>query len=199
MAVGRARIHHFVPKALQRYFLNDLGQIWYVERDELGCFCLPQTRNTKSTFKLRDYYTVLEDGRLTDRIETEFYSAMDNFLGSFLADIHCLLDKGVRPNVTGNALFNIRRVIYHLIVRTPEFASRYDDYEIGKDFLQDVLAGAKEKNFTEEEIASLRDELADKTKVKHQGRTIRVRSQTSPTDKVLDALEKFVVRFVQIE
>jgi hypothetical protein len=198
MVSKRAKIHHYVPQGLQRQFLDQDSQIWYAERNEIGKFGRPEKRNTKSTFKQRDYYTVFEEGKQTDRVETQFYGVLDNWLSNFLTDIHSLLDQGKDIKVEDDSLINIRRVVYHLLVRTPEFAKSYDDYQIGKEFLEDIVREAKERGFAKDDIVSFEQELADRNHVVRQGRTIRVKGQISPSDNVFETLDKLVVRFADI-
>ncbi|MBW4710297.1 DUF4238 domain-containing protein [Roseobacter sp. YSTF-M11] len=193
----RAKIHHFLPMALQKYFLNEAGQIWYSERQPNGVFSAPELRNTSSTFKERDYYTVFEDGKLSDRIEREFYAVIDDFLGKFLEEIHSTLDKKKMPLVSGDALGSIQKVAYHLLVRTPEFAKKYDDYEIGKELLEGTLADAKSAKLSAAEIATVEAELNDEGHVRKVGRTIRVKGQASPTKKVMQALKLLDLRFAE--
>ena len=197
MSTKRARKHHFLPQALQRYFLDEKGKIWFAERSKEERFGDVEVRNTKSTFKESDYYTVFEGGVLSDRIEKDFYAVIDDFLAGFLREVHATFDEGSVPIVKGDALASIRRVAYHSIVRTPEFTSKYDDYEIGRDLLEGTISEAKERGLDKAEIERLEVALQDTRHTRNFGRTIRVKSQAKPNELILRTLDELEVRFVQ--
>jgi len=195
--MGRARKHHYVPQALQRYFRSAEGKIWYSERVDQGRFGKPEKRNTRSTFKARDYYTVLDDDGLSDRIERNFHGEMDDFLGQFLAEVHRALDDGSAPVVEGESLSSIRRVVIHLIARTPEFTSDFDEFGVGEEVLSNALADAIEANLDATEIEKIRSELEDRIRVRNFGRSIRTQAQAGPFSRIDEALKDFDVRFAQ--
>lgn len=191
----RAKIHHFLPQTLQRPFRNDEGKIWYSESDNEGKFCKPELRNTSSTFKIRDYYTTVENGVLSDKIETEFYGVLDDFLANFLTEVHEVLNNGKTPDVSGGALSSIRKVLYHLIIRTPDFVKKYDDTTIGKEVIEATISDAEEAGLQDEKVAVLKADLTDSTKVRNLGRSVRAQGQASQSILVEEALKDFDVRF----
>lgn len=195
MTNKRAKLHHFVPQTLQRRFLDKFGKIWYSERDQGGKFFQPEARNTSSAFKIRDYYTILEGGRLSDTYETRFYSVQDDFLGRVLDDIHSSLDKLKIPVLSPEPMMALRKVLLHLILRTPEFAKNYDDFEIGKEILEGTLADALDTSVAQEEIDELKAILKSATMVRNHGRTVRVKSQADPSEKIEKVLSEFQLRF----
>lgn len=195
MAQGRAKQHHFLPQGLQRHFCNQKGQLWYSEKKADGHFTEPEARNTRSTFKRRDYYTVLEKGLLSDKVETGFYAPIDDYLANFIAQVHSAFDAGSVPIIKGDALTSIRKVIYHLVVRTPHFADRYDDYEIGLGVLDGVMADAKQANLSSADISALEDEFLSEAFIRNVGRSVRVRGQAAPSEEIDAELETFSLRF----
>ncbi|MBU3258684.1 DUF4238 domain-containing protein [Roseovarius sp. PS-C2] len=195
----RARKHHFLPQALQRPFCGECGQLWYSERNNDGLFSVPELRNTSSTFKLRDFYTILENGKLSDIVERQFYGTLDNFLAQFLNEVHDTLDKGMTPVVSGDALSSLRRVVYHLITRTPDFIkNQYDDVAIGREIAEATLSEAIKHGISDTDISDLRAILGDASGLRNMGRSVRVKAQSSPSKRVEETLEDFVVRFAII-
>ncbi len=195
MANKRTKIHHYVPQALQKYFCDKNDQLWFSERSGNGEFGDPELRNRSSTFKLRDYYTILEDGKLSDRIERDFYGVIDNFLGQFLEKVHAAFDRGLTPEVSGEALLSIRRVTYHMIARVPQFIKDVDEYKIGKSLVEKTIERAISEKIPHEEIDALRLELQDKSHLRKLGRSIRVKGQAKPTKEVLRRLDSLDLRY----
>lgn len=199
MSQKRAKIHHYLPKAIQKYFASEAQQIWYSERKDDGTFSTPELRTIRSTFKERDYYSVYESGQLSDRIEREFYGAIDDFLGKFLENVHALLDQGKTPTLSDEALDSIQKVAYHLLVRTPDFAKKYDDYETGREILERTIVDAIAAGVQADEIAKVSTELKDAAHVRNLGRTVRVKAQAKPTELILESLKNLDVRFAICE
>ena len=195
MSQKRAKIHHYLPQGLQKYFLDENGQIWYSERQNDGKFSDPEPRNTSSTFKTRDYYTVYEDGKLSDRIEKDFYAVIDNFLSEFLNEIHASLDAGKVPLISGDTLGSIQKIAYHLIARTPSFSEKFDDYQIGRDIVEGTITDALEAKLSTREVNVLREELKNTKHLRNLGRTVRVKAQAQPTKLIFDTLQEFDVRY----
>ena len=196
MSQKRAKIHHFVPKVLQKYFQSEDGGIWFSEKNNDGKFNRPELRNITSTFKSRDYYTVYEGGELSDRIERDFYGTIDNRLGDILHEIHSTLDKGLVPTVHGKSLESLQNIVYHLLVRTPEFTSKNDDYLVGFQLINTVLEEAKSRGLPSEEIEKLNLRLANRAHVRNSGRDIRVKVQALPSEEIMKLLRAYKVRFV---
>ncbi|MCU0801771.1 MAG: DUF4238 domain-containing protein, partial [Rhodobacteraceae bacterium] len=80
MSGKRAKAHHYIPKAILRHFLINDQQVWLSERVANGGFCEPTERNIDTVFVKKDYYTVLDNGSLSDKVEKDFYGKIDNFL-----------------------------------------------------------------------------------------------------------------------
>lgn len=121
MSNKRTKRHHFLPQVLQRQFLNGNGQIWYAEKGDDGRFSPPEPRNTRSTFQIKDYYTVMSDGTPSDVVEREFYGAIDNYLGHLLQGIFDVFEQGGTPTFSGDSLHALRLFFYETIKRSPEF------------------------------------------------------------------------------
>ncbi|WP_170347257.1 DUF4238 domain-containing protein [Ruegeria atlantica] len=194
MSSKRIKNHHFLPQVLQRQFLNDQGQIWYAEKGSDGFFLPPESRNTKSAFKIKDYYTVLDDGAPSDIVEKKFYGPIDNYLGHLLTDVNAAFDNGDAPTFSGEALHNIRLFLFETIKRSPEFINDYDDTLAGRDFVERMIQDPR-GDLDQTEKARLEELLQDHVELKRYGRDIRVQGMIRRSTKVEAALEDFSVRW----
>jgi Protein of unknown function (DUF4238) len=191
----RTKIHHFVPKALQRYFCFEDERIWYSERGLDGKFCDPQLRNIDSVFKRKNYYTILEANKPSDRVEREFYGPQDDALGIVLKDIHDIFKLGKTPVVKGETLDMIRQLVFRMMRRSPEFMKSYDELAIGQEVVEEALSKATELNHSPQEVTELRQTLSNRIRLQQIGRHVRVTGQISSSGKVEKALEDFSIRW----
>ena len=199
MSGKRIKKHHFVPKVLQKAFRAEGDHIWYSSRGSDGCFSDVEDRNIQSTFRVKDLYTVLDDDdNLSDEIEREFYGRIDDYLGRMLPNVLDALDRGKVPTFSNEALIGLRRIVYEMIKRTPEFTSKFDEAEIGKDFVEDMLKSFQEHPNPKQQC-DFENVLSNKTKLKQLGRTIKVRGLTQKSDLVNDVMANFVPRWAVIE
>jgi hypothetical protein len=195
----RIKKHHFVPKVLQKAFRAEGDHIWYSSRGSDGRFGDVEDRNIESTFRVKDLYTVLDDDDiLSDEIEREFYGRIDDYLGRMLPKVLDGLDSGKVPTFSSEALISLRLIVFEMIKRTPDFTNKYDDVEIGKDFVEDMLESFKE-NPDPERQSAFENALSNQTKLKQLGRTIKVRGVILNSDMVSDAMAEFVPRWAVIE
>lgn len=199
MSGKRIKKHHFVPKVLQKAFRAEGDHIWYCSRGSDSRFGDVEDRNIESTFRVKDLYTVLDDDdNLSDEIEREFYGRIDDYLGRMLPKVLDTLGRGEVPTFSSEALISLRRIVFEMIKRTPEFTSKYDDAEIGKDFVEDMLKSFKE-NPNPEQQSVFENALSNETRLKQLGRSIRVRGVIQKSDLVNDAMADFVPRWAVIE
>lgn len=199
MTGKRTKKHHFVPKCLQRPFCVSGEHIWYSERDENGRFVRVQDRNIESTFRKKDYYTVLDENDLpSDIVECEFYGKIDNFLGELVPKILESIDSKKAPVFSEQNLKDIRKLIFELVKRTPEYTKDFDDLELGRELVLQMLSHLEStpdpKRF--EEYQRINE---DETVLRRHGRDIRVRGVIEPSILVEKELEQFVPRFAIIE
>lgn len=195
----RSKKHHFVPKVLQRAFQSRDDHIWYAMRGVDGRFCEPEDRNIGSTFRLKDLYTVIdENGVLSDEVERLFYGTIDNYLGQLIPSVLDAFSRKEVPTFDGKSLESLQRVTYEMIKRTPEFTKRYDDLEIGKGFVQDMLNIIKENPDRERKLY-FESCLSDENNLRKLGRSIRVKGMIRRSEEVVNALADFSVRWAVID
>lgn len=137
----RAKKHHFVPRALQRAFCERGETIWFAERDGSGKFPLPEERNISSTFKMRNYYTVLDREQSSDKVEAGFFGPIDDCIGSFIRQVESFIARGKMPVGTGENLHGSRYVVTVLLKRNPDFVKSIDDVSLGREATERTLAG----------------------------------------------------------
>ncbi len=199
MSGGRIKKHHFVPKVLQKPFRSEGDHIWYACRGENGRFGDVEDRNIESTFRLRDLYTVLDnDDTLSDEVERSFYGHIDNYLGKIIPDLLAAFERNEVPTFSDKALESLQRVTYEMIKRTPDFTRSYDDLEIGREFIEDVLK-ALEAQPDAELQRKFTQVLSDEASLRKQGRSIRVKGMIRKSEKVSEAMKDLVVRWAVIE
>lgn len=120
----RSKIHHFVPGVLQRQFLDKARKgerIWYAEKKrDSDEFNRPELKTIGKAFQARNFYTTLEDGKLSDRIEKEYYGAVDNYLGKVLPFIHNTFKMGRTPMFNGEQLEQLQQACQMMFKRSPE-------------------------------------------------------------------------------
>lgn len=194
----RSRHHHYVPKALQRYFSENCKNLWYASVDSNGEYVSPELRNIDSTFKGFDFYTVLdENGSPTDSVEKNFYEVLDNHLGALLKEIHDGFDRGDVPVFSGEQLISLHHLILSLASRTPYKGgdAKFDDVEIGKTFAETMISALEAQTPDHPDLQRYRTMLGDQRSFNLQGKNIRVRGQALPKNGTIDAMKDFVVRW----
>ena len=155
----------------------------------------PEVRNIGSAFVIRNYYTIVQDGKPSDDVEKNFYGKIDNYIGDVFPQIIDLVRQNRAPNITGNTLEGVRSTIFELTKRTPVFTKEHDDVEIGREIVEGTLAEIEGKPKYDAERAVLVGELKNVSKLKQHGRDIRVRSVLQPSEKIDAAMKDFRLRF----
>ncbi|WP_164736751.1 DUF4238 domain-containing protein [Pararhodobacter zhoushanensis] len=195
----RSRLHHYVPKALQRQFCSDGEKIWYSSRLTANAFGAPECRNINSTFRVRDLYTVLDDSILSDRVERDFYGALDDYFGKLLPEVNQCFEKGGIPIFQDTQLRKLRSAVFEMLKRTPEGKFNFgEDEALGREAVKECLARA-EKIDDLNNSSRYRAILQDDKKLKAWGRDIRVRGTITKMDRVLEKLEEYSVRWIEID
>jgi Protein of unknown function (DUF4238) len=195
----RSKIHHYVPKGLQRYFCVVGEKIWYAERRPDGKFVEPELRNIHSVFQIKNYYTILEGAKPSDKIERQYYGVLDNFLGDFLLHVHETLDKKMLPVIKGRPLESLRRCIFQMITRGPEFLQNYNETDVGHQIVVDTLATVKARNDADPQIYELQEKLLHPDRLRQLGRHSRVLGQMSRSERVENALDEFFPKWAVSE
>ena len=194
----RSKNHHFVPQILQKQFAAERGGIWYSKRGEDNVFDPPQLRNTRTVFRIRDYYTILKGDERSDVVEREFYGQIDDYLGTVLPNILQSFENSVIPTFSGEPLNSLRRVVLEMTKRTPEFTKKYDDTITGREIVESTVAALSKNPSNEERLRSLND-LENPSRLREIGRSARVQAAIDRSSKVEQALEDFSVRWVVSE
>lgn len=193
----RTRRHHIVPQVLQRTFCNPDGRLWYSEHDIDQRFLELSERTPKGCFWKRDYYSILEGDALSDVVEREFYGRIDNFLGNLLPEVMRSFSAGFVPNFERETLDRLKKVIFEMIKRTPDFLKKLNDIETGREIVQAELY--KDPQLSASRKAKLECELACEVTLKNLGRNVRVQGVLRRNKKVEDALSEFQVRWARIQ
>lgn len=197
MAKQRAKKHHYVPQVLQRRFNADNGKIWYAEKDKItGLFAKAEERNTSSCFMLRDYYTISEANKLSDKVETTFYGEIDSYLGDLLPNLVASLDSNSFPTFTAEAFESLKSVLYHLLTRTPDFVSTFDDIEAGQEIIEKTVSALKREGKDHDAIAE-EQKLHNSSLLKKLGREARVRGQIKKPEEFTSLMSDFEVFWIK--
>ncbi|MEX1234469.1 MAG: DUF4238 domain-containing protein [Roseovarius sp.] len=195
----RSKIHHYVPKVAQRRFCFETEKIWWTEKDSSGQFGVPEVRNIRSTFKERDYYTIVDNDVLSDRVEKNFYAKLDNYWGQLLSEVEKIFDTGGIPEIKGEALDTLLEAVFHFVKRTPEFMlntdQARDDFAIGEELVETVASTMRLSQYSQKEVNTYLERFKDRKSVVHQGRTVRVKATLPISDKIRDSLKGFTVRW----
>jgi hypothetical protein len=190
----RSKIHHYVPKVLQRYFRCGKEQIWYSSRQkgELGA---PELRNISSTFQKRNYYTVFKGNEPSDIVEKEFFGEIDDYLGRVLPEFVSNLEQEIVPTFEGKARSSLDQVVFQLIKRTPDFLKEYEDEEKGRELIEEELKTALASGVDVVAVDQLQKFLNDSSFLRGFGRHVRVKAQISRSKKVEEMLREFDIRW----
>lgn len=180
MVQKRSKIHHFVPKTLQRPFCSRGDTIWYSEKSSEK-FLAPEPRNIDSTFKERNRNTIQMNGGSSDIVETGFYGRLDDFLGKFIETALASLTTGTAPKLEHEETRKVKISIYDIVKRSPDFFPLADDLTIGKYIIEEIAKDLEAEGFLDE-AENERKALADKAKITKIGRDFRVRSTVSTSD-----------------
>ena len=192
----RAINHHIVPEVFQKQFTvdGDPARIWRAKKCERGIYLAPEKKRIRKTFVIRDYYTILERDQRSDRIEREFYGEIDNFLGCLLPNVIRILKDGDVPSFSSGCLNSLRQVVLHMAKRTPDTSLEADDIDVGKEVVASYLEALPSKvPLTKRK--SLEAKLADPTRLRDEGRTIRVLATLKSGDEVDRILSECVPRW----
>ena len=194
----RRKKHHFVPKVLQKAFEAEERRIWYAERGSDGIFTSPEVRNTDSTFKVRDLYTIVDvHGEPSDAVERLFYGEIDDYLGKMIPHALDMFSRREAPEFSGDSLDILKRVVFQLIKRTPDFSIGADEVEVGKRYFADVIRRL-EKSGNKELLERIHKLSRNDSAVKKFGRSIRVQGMIQEVDSVNHMLKEFVARWAVI-
>jgi hypothetical protein len=192
----RAKEHHYIPKAILRHFLINDQQVWLSERMANGRFCEPKARNIDTVFVKKDYYTVLENGSLSDKVEKGFYGEIDDFWGKFIKSVSESFESGNIPIVDPEGDELIANVVYHMVRRNPEFRPLHSDADVGKDFLLKMIDATSAIDGAEGLRRKYQGELESRVRLLHYGRDIRVRSQLRQSPEIETELKRLKLRWV---
>lgn len=194
---GRSRRHHYVPKALQRYFAENGRNLWYTEKASLGKFSVPEYRNISSTFQRHDYYTILDGGLPSDRIEKQYYALLDDQIANFLSVAHAALNRGLAPIFDQDSLASTQYMVLALASRTPHGPSGqdYDDLALGEEYVNRVILTLKEQNPLHPRLPIFEAMRQDERALRYEGRSIRVLGQIRSKPQTESALSSFDVRW----
>lgn len=187
----RSKNHHYVPKVIQKEFCFRNLETWYAKRDKQRKWKTPELTITDDCFSEDNYYSVLdENDELSDVVETDYYGKVDGFLGRILPELLDRLKRGEYPKFSEESITSLRKAIFELIKRTPEFTQNYNEEKIGKEIVEEsIKADPKlEAKLTKNDL-SIR-------KQKEIGRTVRVQAVTETSEEIMSALSEFDVRWV---
>ncbi len=193
--MSRSKRHHFVPQALQRQFADERGKLWYAERGENGLFRPAEYRSPTGSFWKRNYYTLLGADGPTDVVEREHYGKIDDYIGRLVPHISRVIDDGMIPLFTGDALTSLRIVVLHMMRRTPDFFRGFNDFALGLKFIEkyEKHLQAADNSYL---LKEFRQEMLSEQRVREQGRDVRVRATISPMPAIEGAMEEFFPKFV---
>ena len=196
----RSKEHHYVPKVLQRQFASEENEqtIWYAKKEGRKGYRSPVLKQIEKAFVRRNYYTVLRNDQLSDVIEREYYGKIDNYLGELLPDVVSSLCRGLAPTFSGDRLQSLREVVVAMLLRTPDFANKYDDVQTGRDIVEATLAKASLSPDDPDRVDLLK-QMNDDGRLREIGRTARVGAITARPDRTLQTLEEFSVRWAVSE
>ena len=191
----RSKKHHIVPKVLQKYFAAQDGYIWFSERGPDNSFEAPYLQKIDNAFVIKNYYTVGSGEELSDVVERKFYGTIDDYLGSMLPRVMTAFAENDIPMFEEEPLVALRRVVFEMIKRTPDFIKGNDDSTIGKNVVEATQKDL-EANSDHAGIAKLNANIKSNPNFMREiGRGIRVRATIKPSKKVEATLEDFSVRW----
>ena len=194
----RSKNHHFVPKVMQKPFAAQSKLIWYSTRNSEGLFGRPELKSIGKTFRIRDYYTVLNGDNRSDTIEKKFYGPIDDYLGRLLPNVFEAFDRREIPTFTSVSLDSIRKVILEIAKRTPDFIKKHSDVETGRQIVEASVLSIPTSTESARRSQLLKD-LQDPQRLKDYGRDVRVRATIRRSLKIEDALQSFSVRWAVSE
>lgn len=193
---ARATNHHVVPQVLQKAFSiqNDPKRVWRAKRSENGTYKDPERKLIEKAFVVRDYYTILENEGLSDRIERNFYGPIDDFLGRLLPEVLDALTRGAVPRFSPQALSSLREVVLRMAMRTPDFVPGHDDVEMGRQVAAGTLSSLPEdvSAADREKLLSILDEPR---KLREIGRSVRVKATLNLSPRIDASLSDLDVRW----
>ena len=191
----RSKIHHFVPRVMQKSFCFRGDEIWYAEKSPAGSFHPPELTLRDKAFQIPNYYSVRDGDELSDIVEKEHYGTIDNYLGQLLPEVLGAFKSGLTPTFSGERLRGLCWVVYEMIKRTPEFPIDYDDVAMGREYLLEVVESLGKSSTDLVMRKKLLKDLEHTETLRSYGRDIRVRAVIQPGERVEDAMKDFVVRW----
>lgn len=200
MSNRRSIKHHYIPKVIQKNFTTEAGgsKIWYSSRkDGYGKYSHPELRNISSTFQERNLYTTSGESGPSDIIERKFYGPLDSALGTLVPKLLSQLSDGIVPEFSGDALKDIRAIIFDMIKRTPDFTRSYSDEDVAKAGIEDLLRNDG-NIFTQSDVEDMKLSLKNPAYLKALGRDAVSRARIKPLSKVSETLNQFSIRWAAI-
>ena len=191
---NRSKVHHFLPRVMQKSFCFRDNEIWYAEKKTDGKFKSPELTSTEKAFQISNYYSIRINGELSDVAETKYFGRVDNLLGSLIPDVLSSFDRGEVPVFSEDYLSLLHDLVYVMIKRTPEFPLNYKDLNAGKEIVReaiDKLGTCYEDQVLREKLVL---ELEDPVALSSYGRDVRVGAIVRPSERVKRAMSNLVVR-----
>lgn len=199
----RSKRHHYVPKALIRKFSPNGKNIYYATRDNTNTgykdnpFKQINFNNIDKTFCEKDLYTIVQNSRLSDAIEREFYMKFDDGLGKFVTEIIDHLDSGSAPRFYGDALEELRHMFYHMMNRSADWVARFNRIELGEKLANDLIKGGL-ADHPDLDDHTKRVIMKEPTALKHAGYDLFNRARASrPGERILAELSEMEIRFAK--
>ena len=117
------RRHHYVPKFLLEYFVDDAGMlhVFDKQRPERGVF----KSSPKNAFLKRDFNTMLDSNRERDySVENEF-SRIEGLASQIITKVLHSSPEGKFPNLSPDDKNTLDRFVYTMRSRNPEFRTNF--------------------------------------------------------------------------
>lgn len=187
--MGEPKIHHYVPQCLLQRFCFQSNSIWYSFKGDQHV--VPKRRNIKRVFKRDHYYTIVEDGEKSARIEKDFYGRVDDIFGKILNECESVFDSGNIPIFEGEALGSLRHIFSIFMKRNPDFIGGLEKRTVASVISGGAAAEKPEIN----ELLQAKSELELEGMVKNA----RVRAQAQESTRVLTALQGLTASWAFVE
>lgn len=191
----RSKIHHYVPKVLQKPFTIDGERTWYAKKDARGFYSAPELKRTEKIFYKRNYYTVRWGNEYSDIYERRHYGSIDDYLGKVIPFVTNNLKQRTIPVFSQQYLTDFRHIVMEMMKRTPDYLKEFDEETTGREVIEDLLLDPNGR-LSEADRAQLKKDLADRQVLIDLGRTARVRVAAQHVKSIEPMLRQYRVIWV---
>lgn len=187
--MGKKKRHHFVPEFLIRNFSNDLGRVWYYERESSNVDVV--SRRPRSAHWSRHLYSELTaEGVFRPELE-EKYSKAESFWEEVISKVISQARSGDEIKITSEERFILTDFFIHQFKRVPDNWKSIDSYKTSAlDLREEILRNLDNSSERYREVSDWGEE--DFLRILNNARLVALTSDNKDIRSIMDTKDLVV-------